>query len=534
MKKKLLLLSLLPLLLTSCSLFDFNGKGSSSPSGNPSKPSSVIGSTDSSISNITGSNPGTTEGSATSSSSEEEEKPDASSSYHDVTDKDFLKVFDSKTKITISLSFSNAALSALSSLQSNGGKYSDAYFPATVTIVMDDQIYTYEEAGVRMKGNTSRRTIVDGDNKIYATCHLKVSLKATFDDSTYDDENLVAFKKTWTDADARKARKKRNFFGLEKFDLKYTPRNNDSCILREVYSYDVFRKQGIPAPYATMCKATVSNETSSLEGTYEFIEPIDKEFLKKRYDKVDKDGDLYKCVYNSMGKADLSRDGAIEKDENSADYGKRIAKGKIGVEDNYNNYTPIYQLKTNDDGENSDFSSMQNYISGIWNVTYKEKGKDELEKLLDVSEFLNFSAVSYLLGNFDDQRYNYNNYYVFFVPSTGKATYIPYDWDWCLGLDGGHSNLTTLDPFSTWTLDGQKAANVYYCTFFKEDRDGQKLGYDRTSYQNEYLQYIKNGMDSVLDSDLYSSLITDYGVSNSEYESVSSYMTNKKTSLANI
>lgn len=285
-----------------------------------------------------------------------------------------------------------------------------------------------------------------------------------------------------------------------------------------------------------MCNATVANEASSLSGVYEFIEPIDKEFLKKRFDGTNKDGDLYKCVYNSKGKADLNRDNAIEKttDENGYCNGTRIAYGKIGVEDNYNEYTPVYQLKTNDDGENSDFSSMQNYIAGIWNVTYTKKGKEDLEKLLDVSEFLNFSAVSFLLGNFDDQRYNYNNYYIYFIPENNKAVYIPYDWDWCLGLDAGNSIVNSLDPFSTWTLDNGNASNVYYCTFFKDNLNNQNLNYDRTAYQNEYLNAIKTNMNDVLDADLYSGLIKDYGVSDSEYSSVSSYMTSRKSSLSNV
>lgn len=45
---------------------------------------------------------------------------------------------------------------------------------------------------------------------------------------------------------------------------------------------------------------------------------------------------------------------------------------------------------------------------------------------------------------------------------------------------------------------------------------------------------IKTNMNDVLDADLYSGLIKDYGVSDSEYSSVSSYMTSRKSSLSNV
>ena len=42
--------------------------------------------------------------------------------------------------------------------------------------------------------------------------------------------------------------------------------------------------------------------------------------------------------------------------------------------------------------------------------------------------------MSYFLGNPDDLRNNYNNFYLYFVPSTGQALFIPYDYDRCLGV----------------------------------------------------------------------------------------------------
>ena len=217
-----------------------------------------------------------------------------------------------------------------------------------------------------------------------------------------------------------------------------------------------------------------------------------------------------------MGKADFTRSDAIDKDT-----GNRIAYGKIGVEDSWNNYHPIYDLKTNEDnGENSDFSKMTNFIQVLWNNIYGTKDASSLESVLDVQEFLSFSAVSYLLGNFDDQRYNYNNFYLYFRPSDGKAMFIPYDWDWCLGLDLGFG-MQYLTPLQEWTLDGGTSSNVYQAALY-----GDVLSYAK----NDYLSYVTAYAPDVLDSSAFSSLASAYG-EYSEIDSVSAYMNAKRNVL---
>lgn len=48
--------------------------------------------------------------------------------------------------------------------------------------------------------------------------------------------------------------------------------------------------------------------------------------------------------------------------------------------------------------------------------------------------FLRFSAVSYFVGNPDDMRNNYNNYYIYFLKSSNKMIIIPYDNDRSFGI----------------------------------------------------------------------------------------------------
>lgn len=442
---------------------------------------------------------------------------------------EFLALFDPSSEISISLTFTKEALSAISSLQSyQNSTWSDIYFPADFSLTLNGVTYTYEEVGVRMKGNTSRGVIYEGDDITYLR-HFKVKFNETFSDEVYSEyQELLPFKGEYS-----LTRDERTLFGLKKLDLKYTPRNSwgsDYCQVREVYAYRAFRKQGLLAPYANLCDFSFTDGNSSLDGTYELIEPIDKTFLKRRFQKSDAQGDLYKCVYNAMGKADLSRSGAVEKTYDSNGYasGKRIAKGKIGVEDNLSSYVPVYQLKTNDDlGENSDFSAMASYLNSIYSVTYCSAPDSVLESALDVDYFLRFSAVSYLLGNFDDQRYNYNNYYLYFLPSSGKALYIPYDYDWCLGLDTG-MELDDSGPFGEATLDNGEACSVFYATFFKGNKNSQKTSYSRTFYQNSYLSYVEGYAPSVLDASSFSSLCLSYKEdTGTERSEVSSYMERK-------
>nr|MCR4562729.1 CotH kinase family protein [Bacilli bacterium] len=376
--------------------------------------------------------------------------------------------------------------------------YGDVYFPANLTISVNGVTSSYEEVGVKMKGNTTRREVVDSEGNIYQPCHFKVSLKATFDDYLYDLEEFTQFKHDWSsDAAGRKARKKRNYEGLEKFDLKYLPRNHGRCGIESVYANYLFQKNGVLAPNSNFASVTLDNGVSTLEGSYELIEPIDKDFLKRRLPTSEVSGDLYKCRYLAMGKANLNRDGAVEEvyDEAGHTIGGRVANGKIGVEDDYAGYHPLYALKTNDDlGEDSDFSKMANYINTLWNIRYMSLGRDVLDSVLDISSFAKMEAISYLLGNFDDQRHNANNYYIYFRPSDGKAIYIPYDWDWALGQwEGNADNLPTENPYYTKELDGRRNSNnLYFVTLLAPESEEYSVTDIKKAYEDQIKEAIKN------------------------------------------
>ena len=419
---------------------------------------------------------------------------------------DYYKLFDPETEVSIELSLSDDVARVMSDYQggSDYTKYKDFYLPGDFKITIDGTTYTYEDVGVRMKGNTSRHQFVSY-NSIDSLVNFKVSFKATFDDDyMLEVPAFEPYYRTWNDEAARKKRKDRNLFGLEKLDLKVVPRNyNDengtySCLATEIYAFNAFRDNGIIAPHANISNFKLKNDSSSLDGLMEIIEPIDKQMIKRYFSKDDSKGDLYKCVYKNMGKANFTRTGAVDSNYN------RIPDGKIGVEDPFNYYIPLYQLKTNE--KTSDFSSMTNLIKAIWSTSYGGAPLSVLEEVLDIDQFLNFSAISYLLGGFDDQRYNYNNFYLYFVPSTGRVIFIPYDWDWCMG-DYFGNNVSTLTPFDEYTIDGDTPSGIYYSTFFKTNNNNHNVTYSRVTMQNKYIDYINKGVEQgVLDINRFTDL----------------------------
>lgn len=464
-------------------------------------------------------------------SSKENELSDSSfasiSSFIDEIDvDDSLSLFDAENEISLRLEMSDDVMDFVSSYQSERGKYADAYLPANLIIVVNGHTSTLYEVGVRQKGNTSRSEFYDG-RSITNPVHFKISLKATFDSELYDDPLLTPYKKSWASEAARKARKKRTFLGYDKFDLKYLPRNGCGCLGREIYAYDMFNEAGIYAPKTRTCSFTFGNEDATYQGTYQMIETIDTQFLLRRFSKDEAQGDLYKCVYNAMGKADFSRNDAVTKEEsNGYNVGKRIQRGKIGVENAYEGYFPCYQLKTNDDlGESSSFVKVENLINNLWSCVYGSGDQALLESTIDMDQFLKFSAISYLLANFDDQRYNNNNYYIYFLPSSSKAIFIPYDWDWSLGL--GNSYLYHSLPLDNWTLDGNDPNNLFQATFLPKNSPK----YDHQGYINTYLGYVEQYKDQVLSIERFHSTLDKYKIPLDELDQVNGYMNSKKSVL---
>lgn len=292
----------------------------------------------------------------------------------------------------------------------------------TITITTPDNItsvYELPEVGVRMKGNTSRTDFYNDIDGIYNLIHLKISFQETFDDLDYYGNDA----KEWTETD-RQARKNRTFATLEKIDLRWN-RCDDGTYLKEYFAYETYREYGVPAPHVNLC----SFDWAGIHmGVYTINEPVDKIFLAKNLPAEALGGDLYKIGWAG------------------SDNGSFTPTNSIGIEDEESWTFYAYDLKTNK--KTSTHQALKSLIHSLQNKISKE----DFATMVDLDSFLPYCAVSYLLGNPDDLRNNYNNCYIYFRADNRKMMVIPYDYDRCLGVTA-HWNptgdgVTSDNPFS--------------------------------------------------------------------------------------
>ena len=329
---------------------------------------------------------------------------------HSEDEKIYAMLFDIRNQVTLSLDMSDEELAKMQAdyekYAGNGSK-SPIYRKADLTVTIttpEGQNHTYflEEVGVRMKGNTSRTSFYSKDEGIYNVIHLKLSFQETFDKEAYYGNDA----KTWEEA-ARKARKDRTFATLEKIDLRWN-RCDDGSYLKEYFAYQTYRQYGVLAPMTNLC----SFDWAGIHmGVFTINEPIDKIFLDKNLPQEALGGDLYKVGWAGW------------------DNGSFLNTNSIGIEDEDEGRFYAYDLKTN-----KKTSNHESLIAFIKEMNSGTITKERFAELVDPDNFLAFAAVSYLLGNPDDMRNNYNNFYLYFRADTGQAMFIPYDYDRCLGV----------------------------------------------------------------------------------------------------
>ena len=352
----------------------------------------------------------------------------------------FNELFDPKNHISVKLDISDAELKKIQQDYDNyasRGSKSPIYRMADmiVTITKPDGTelrWTIDQVGVRMKGNTSRTSFYNDWDGMYNLIHFKVSFQETFDEVEYYGGDAI----TWTDSAARKARKNRTFATLEKIDMRWN-RNDDTTYIRETYSYELYREFGVLAPHTNLASVDIGKDHA---GVFVIYEPIDKIFLEKNLPASALGGDLYKLGWTNEGATFTSA-------------------SSIGVEDEDAGKFYVYDLKTNK--KTSTHESLKSLIA-----TLNSSGlsKAQFESVVDVENFMYFCAVSYMVGNPDDLRNNYNNCYIYFRADTGKMMVIPYDMDRGLGVNVwnpyGHG-MTKDDPFARNTVTGDQRSPLF-------------------------------------------------------------------------
>ena len=369
----------------------------------------------------------------------------------------FYEFFSTENHISLYLDISNSELQKINDDYKKNNKspiYRMADLHITITKPDGTELkYVIDQVGVRMKGNTSR-TEFYSNNNMYNLVHFKISFQETFDDAEHYGDDVL----TWTDADARKARKNRTFATLEKIDIRWN-KNYDATHIREHYAYELYREMGVLAPHTNLASVDIGNDHA---GVWLMYEPIDKVFLEKNLSPEALGGDLYKLGWTSEGATFTSF-------------------SSYGVEDELAGKFYVYDLKTNK--KTSDHSSLKNLINTI---NSSSCNKESFASVVDVDNFLMFAAVSYIVGNPDDLRNNYNNCYIYFRADNGKMMIIPYDLDRGLGVNkdwnpsGDH--MTTDSPFSNKAIgNGSTQKNPLFT----------KGILNSNFYKNEYVEALK-------------------------------------------
>lgn len=318
----------------------------------------------------------------------------------------------------------------------------------------DNKEWFFKDIGFRVRGNTSRRRPQKG-NGMKKNDYVQSHFALDFEEWLTDEQEESGVEKKL--ADCMKG------VILKRF-------KDDATYSREIYSYNLFRQNGIwLSPRASYTRLIIQiqddldldkdGDTTEFEsidyGIYGMIEEIKKQFLKERTLKEgggylsSNKGNLWKCLYKAGSGTDFVLANIDSMGEESCKPVKN-KKGKI-VDFSINNYSYDYK------GDN-EFLDGTNQIKGFMyelnNLPNCNDGKNDEEDKLVVKKFytqrmagdlfLRTYAINVILGMWDDYWVNKNNFY-FYFDKDGKAYFIPYDYDNVLGvshlgIDAGKQN----------------------------------------------------------------------------------------------
>ena len=380
--------------------------------------------------------------------------------------------FNIDNKISIKVDIAQSELVKINEYHDKGNE--ESYRICDLDITLNDLIFHYEDVGIRLKGNTSRGHVVSGDKLNLR--HYKLNFAEAFDDEFRSDVM------TWTDEEALAYRDDRTFFGLEKLDIRWN-RNQEKTYIREYYAYEMYRNNGMLAPHTNPFNLSFNVDGNNQNaGVYLAVEPIDKDFLKRNLAKSYRNGDLYKLGWTNVGATFDSVDSRLFGEET------QIVSG-----DGFKTLKYPYDIKTNK--KTTTHADIKNFIN-LLNSTSASNFKQMLEANTKYDMLMKYFAISYLLGDPDDLRGNFNNTYVYFIPKTettnALAVFIPTDHDRVLGSSGGTNpsemkhNVYT-DPFAKKTGYSENNMPLYKKSI---------LTSTNTEIRNDYLNAIQGVIDS--------------------------------------
>ena len=298
------------------------------------------------------------------------------------------------------------------------------YVHARVQFITGADTLTVDDAGLRIRGNGSRRRPEGSAGQM----HEKVNTK---------------WHPTGWGINLRKYHKNEmhTLQGVRKVWLRYF--YHDPTYVRELYCYRLFEQCGVwTAPRDTYCRVWVGVEGDAREayyGVYSLLEPIDADYVEQRREQFGfHDGYLWKA---GQGIANL---------KSTADW-LFVADTEDATATEY-----AYQLKTRTDELDNATAQLKHFITQL-NTLGDEDFAEWTESVCDVELLLRTYAVMVAVANWDDYWNNGNNYYLYFnttqVAGDYQVFFIPYDLDNTLGSSrrvGAITDAARQDPLHWW------------------------------------------------------------------------------------
>ena len=297
------------------------------------------------------------------------------------------------------------------------------YIHCDAVFVKDGERFAVSDAGLRLKGQTSRRRPEGKEGQQHVAgaknwhhCHFGL--------------NFRHFHKGDKDYDLR---------GVHRINLKYA--KEDPTYIREKYCADLLRRFGVwTAMEVSYCRLYLHVEgdaEAAYYGVYQMMEAIDGEFFENRPQFACDTGFLWKGIWGSNLR---------DRDDWRFGVGRKSDGGEYP-----------YELEQGEEDFTTAKAQLKDFIRNLNNLKGTQF-EQWLKAHCDVDLLLRTYAVFVAVGHWDDYWNDMNNTY-FYFDSRDVSDYrfymIPFDMDNTLGTTircGAQSDALYQDPYR-WGLD---------------------------------------------------------------------------------
>lgn len=343
----------------------------------------------------------------------------------------------------------------------------------------DNKEWFFKDIGFRIRGNTSRIRPQDFIGK-YVPAHFSLDFEEWL---TKED-----------DAD----KKEKKLAGAAK-GLILKRFKDDPTYSREIYGYNMFRQNGIwIAPRAAYTRLIIqiqeadgSYETINY-GVYAMIEEVKKQFLKERTtpesggNLTSNKGNLWKLSWPSDFKNIDANSIGEESSKKITDANGNVTGIKVqSFPYDFKSGGLFEEAKTQLIDFINELNALPNCKDGNNDEADIATIKDFYTNKMDGDLFLRTYAVSVILGMWDDYWMNSNNFYFYFDES-GKAYFIPFDYDNILGVNGLNTDIAKHSPVLMNTLTDEQRPLIQKILQVPEYMQAYKVYLDEFSNEESY------------------------------------------------